>query len=107
MEKNIISRVINRFRPQNAVLDTSFLEAGWHSVSSTVEHYANDKYENSYSSIRAIANRFFTLRPYAIDDNGKPLTTPPNVIECLARPNQDMSGIDFRDALAVMTMVHD
>lgn len=107
MQNNIISRVINRFRPQNAVLDTSFLEAGWHSVNSTVEHYANDKYENSYSSIRAIANRFMTLRPHAIDANGKPMTTPPNVLECLARPNQDMSGIDFRDALAVMTMVHD
>ena len=48
-----------------------------------------------------------TLVPYAIDDNGKPLTTPPNVIEALSRPNQDMSGVDFRDALAVMTMVHD
>lgn len=107
MQNNIISRVINRFRPTNAVLDTSVLEAGWHTVGSTLEHYANDKYENGYSSIRAIANRFFTIRPYATDDNGKPIETPPNVINCLARPNQDMSGVDFRDAIAVMTMVHD
>lgn len=107
MQNNIISRVINRFRPTNAVLDTSVLEAGWHTVNATYNHFANDKYENGYSSIRAIANRYMTLRPYAIDDNGEPLAEPPNVIQCLARPNQDMSGIDFRDALAVMTMVHD
>lgn len=107
MQNNIISRFIDRFRPTNAILDTSVLEAGWHTVGSTIEHYTNDKYENGYSSIRAISNRFMTLRPYAIDANGAPMTTPPNVIECLARPNKDMSGIDFRDALAVMTMVHD
>lgn len=107
MQNNIISRVINRFRPTNAILDTSVLEAGWHTVNSTIEHYANDKYENGYSSIRAIANRYMTLRPYAIDGNGKPLEVVPNAIECLARPNEDMSGVDFRDALAVMTMVHD
>ena len=107
MQNNIISRVVNRFRPTNQVLDTSILDAGWHTVSSTIDHFDNDLYENSYSSIRAIANRFMTIRPYAIDDNGKPLTTTPNALACLARPNQDMSGVDFRDALAVMTMVHD
>jgi len=93
-------------KAQNAILDASDL-VGWHTVSSTMNLYASDKYENGYSSIRAIANRFMTLRPFAIDANGEPLTTPPNVINCLARPNQDMSGVDFRDALAVMTMVHD
>lgn len=107
MQNNIISRLLNRFRPQNAVLDTSMLEAGWHTVNSTLNHYGDDKYENGYASIRAIANRFMTIRPYAIDGNGKPLTTPPNVINVLARPNQDMSGVDFRDAMAVMSMVHD
>lgn len=107
MQENLLTRVLNSFRPKNAILDTSVLEAGWHSVSSTIEHYGDDRYENGYSSIRAIANRFMTIKPYAIDDNGKPLTTPPNVLNCLARPNQDMSGVDFRDALSVMTMVHD
>jgi len=107
LQNNIISRVRNLFRPSNAILDTSVLEAGWHTVNSTIEHYANDKYENGYSSIRAIANRYMTLRPFAIDANGKPLEVPPNVISCLARPNEDMSGVDFRDALAVMTLVHD
>lgn len=108
MKNNIISRVINSFRAQNTILDPSSLfGAGWHSVGSTLEHLKNDNYENGYSSIRAIANRFMTLQPYAIDDNGKPYETNPNVINCLARPNLDMSGVDFRDALAVMTLVHD
>ena len=107
MENNIISRFISKFRPTNAVLDVPLTEAGWHTVGSTVEHFRNDKYENGYSSIRAIANRYMTLVPYGIDDNGKPLATPPNAIQTLSRPNEDMSGVDFRDALAVMTMVHD
>lgn len=108
MKNNIISRVINSFRAQNTILDPSSLfGAGWHSVGATLDHLQNDRYENGYSSIRAIANRFMTLQPYAIDDNGKPYETNPNVINCLARPNLDMSGVDFRDALAVMTLVHD
>lgn len=74
---------------------------------STLSHYSDDRYENSYSSIRAIANRFMVLRPHAIDENGKKIDKTPDLINALARPNQDMSGVDFRDALAVMTMVHD
>lgn len=73
----------------------------------TLKHYHNDSYENGYSSIRAIADRFFVLRPYAIDENGEKVKDTPNVINSLSRPNVQMSGFDFRDALAVMTMVHD
>jgi len=71
----------------------------------TLNHWNNDAYENGYSSIRAISNRFMVLKPYAIDNNGKPLEKI-NVIDALARPNVQMSGVDFRDALAVFTMVH-
>lgn len=73
----------------------------------TLAHYNNDSYENGYPDIRAIANRFFTIKPYAIDANGKPLDKTPNALNCLARPNQQTSGVDFRDQLAVMTLVHD
>jgi phage portal protein BeeE len=104
---DFFNRLAKKPNPKNAILDTSVLEAGWHTVNQTMNHYVNDKYENGYSSIRAISNRFMTLRPYAIDPNGKPYTTPPNLINVLARPNQDMSGLDFRDTLAVMAMVHD
>jgi hypothetical protein len=71
-------------------------------------HYANDQYENGYPNIRAIANRFMVLRPVPLDlETGEPMKDTPNVISVLSRPNQDMSGVDFRDALAVLSMVHD
>lgn len=104
---NIFQRIINRVRPSNEILDLKDIPTGWQSIGGSYSHYRSDDYENGYSSIRAIANRFMVLVLNAIDDNGKPLTKSPNVINCLARPNQDMSGVDFRDALAVMTMVHD
>lgn len=105
MKNNFLTRLLNLNEPKNAILDLSSIEPGWHPVGGYLNHY-NDDYENGYSSIRAIANRYMVLRPYAIDDNGKPLTTTPNMINCLARPNKDMSGVDFRDAMAVMTLVH-
>ena len=108
MENNIISRIFGKRTPKvdNALLDLSAIEPGWHPVGA-YGHYRNDSYENGYSSIRAIANRFMVLKPFAVDEKLQPLKTPPNVINVLSRPNSDMSGIDFRDALAVMTMVHD
>lgn len=72
----------------------------------SMRHYANDQYENGYSSIRAIADRFMVIRPYAIGKDNQPLQPTPNVIDVISRPNSDMSPVDFRDAFAVMTMVH-
>ena len=109
MKDNLAKRLFNAIRPQNQTNDLPIVSLRAESFQSLREmtHYANDQYENGYSSIRAIANRFMVLRPSATDENGKPIAKTPNVINVLARPNQDMSGIDFRDALAVMTMVHD
>ena len=67
--------------------------------------YKGNTYDNTYPSIKAIANKFVTIRPYAIDSNGKPLDKA-RVIDKLYRPNKQMSAADFREALAVMTMVH-
>lgn len=67
--------------------------------------YKGNTYDNTYPSIKAIANKFVTIRPYAIDSNGKPLDKA-RVIDKLYRPNRQMSAADFREALAVMTMVH-
>lgn len=72
----------------------------------TMRHFANDNYENGYSAIQFIAKRFMKIRPYAIDNNGKPLDTNPNVINVLSRPEQNMSGVQFRKTLAVMSLVH-
>lgn len=120
MKDNLLTRLYHAVRPQSQSNDLPIVSLRAESFQSlrTLTHYANDQYENGYSSIRAIANRFMVIRTTAIDENGKPAYAKsvsgktlegqsPNVINVLSRPNSDMSGIDFRDALAVMTMVHD
>lgn len=72
---------------------------------STFAFYKGLSYENTYPSITKIANEFMTIRPYAIDDNGKPVQNV-KLIDKLYHPNQQMSSVDFREALAVMTLVH-
>lgn len=62
-------------------------------------------YDNVYPSVAKLANEFMTIRPYAIDANGAPVEQA-NVINALYHPNQQMSSTDFREALAVMTLVH-
>ena len=62
-------------------------------------------FDNTYPSVSKIANAFMEIRPYAIDQNGKPLQQVP-VIDKLYHPNQQMSSVDFRQALAVSTLAH-
>lgn len=110
MKDNLLTRLYHAVvPPKNQTNDLPIVSLRAESFQSlrTLTHYMNDQYENGYSSIRAIANRFMVLRPSGVDDNGKTVEPSPNVINVLSRPNSDMSGVDFRDALAVMTMVHD
>lgn len=62
-------------------------------------------YDNVYPSVAKLANEFMTIRPYAIDANGAPVEQA-NVVDKLYHPNQQMSSTDFREALAVTTLVH-
>lgn len=71
----------------------------------TYSFYKGNSYDNTYPSIKAIVNKFITIRPYAIDSNGKPLNRA-SVVDKLYHPNQQMSATDFREALAVMALVH-
>lgn len=109
MKHNILDHIFNRGRVHNQTNEFPIesLQAESFMSLRTMRHYANDQFENGYSSIRAIADRFMVIRPYAADKTGKPKSPSPNVINALSRPNSDMSGVDFRDALAVMTLVHD
>lgn len=61
-------------------------------------------FDNTYPSVSKIANAFMDIRPYAIDANGKPV--PATIIDKLYHPNQQMSSVDFRQALAVSTLSH-
>ncbi len=67
--------------------------------------YKGLTYDNTYPSISRIVNEFATIRPHAIDANGKPLQNV-RVINKLYHPNQQMSSMDFREALALMALVH-
>lgn len=109
MKENFITRLFGGKNARNETdnLPIESLASSSFDYLKTLKHYQNDQYENGYSSIRAIADRFFVIRPYAIDENGEKVKDTPNVINSLSRPNVQMSGFDFRDALAVMTMVHD
>ena len=80
---------------------------GWVTVGGTTTYdafKAND-YENAYPSISKIANRFMMISPVARDVNNEPVKNAP-ALEALYRPNKDMSSVDFREALAVMYLVH-
>lgn len=62
-------------------------------------------FDNTYPSVSKIANAFMEIRPYAIDQNGKPLQQMP-AVDKLYHPNQQMSSVDFRQALAVSALSH-
>lgn len=67
-------------------------------------YWKNLSYDNTYPAISKITREFSTIRPYAIDSNGKPVNQC-RLIDKLYHPNKQMSAIDFREALAVMTLV--
>ena len=80
---------------------------GWHESGkvNTLLHRGDNQLENGYGSIQAITKQFFNAVPYAIDAKGKRLKQS-NVTDILGHPNKDMSGLDFREALALMNLIH-
>lgn len=79
---------------------------GWHSVGvNTLEFYKENQYENGYGSIAKIVNTFMDIKPYTVDEKGEKVRS--NLQDKLYHPNQDMSSSDFREALAVMSLIHD
>lgn len=111
MKQNIFSRFFGSTNKTDNSLDLSAVQQdliGWHESNrvDTLRHYYNNQYENGYASINAIVNQFFQVVPYAVDANGKRLKQS-NLTDVLARPNVDMSGTKFREALGVFTLVHD
>lgn len=62
-------------------------------------------FDSTYASVKAIANAFVNIKPYAIDFNGTPLNNT-RLTDVLARPNSRMSGAEFREALATTLLTH-
>lgn len=96
---------IKAFEPMEGI-DLSNV-VGWHKVggSTSFGYYQDHQYENGYSSISKLANGFAAIEPYTIDKSGKSVAS--NVLDRIYTPNTDMSAYDFREALAVTTLVHD
>jgi len=92
------------------VLDTTQLQdVGWHALrpsgSTTYEIYKSNDYENVYPSVSKIVNAFMVIPPFAINEK-KDRVPKANAVEKLYHPNQQMSSLDFREALAVMYLIH-
>jgi len=96
-----ITKTVNEF----PAIDTR----GWHEVgmgiTTAFDYYKNNDYENAYPSITKIVNRFMKIAPYAIDEK-KETVRNARAVEKLYHPNQQMSSVDFREALGVMYLVH-
>lgn len=77
--------------------------ANWNPGYSLLNAYDADAYASVYPSITAIANEFMTIRPYAIDKNGKSVDA--SVINALYHPNKQDSSVAFFEKLAVSNLV--
>lgn len=79
---------------------------GWHATGiNTLEYYRDNQYENGYGSISKIVNTFMDIKPYTVNEKGDRVES--NLQTRLYHPNRDMSSSDFREALAVMSLIHD
>lgn len=67
--------------------------------------YDNDNYASIFPSVKAIANEFMKIQPYATDANGEPKNNIP-ALDALYRPNKLDSSVSFREKLAVMNLTH-
>lgn len=67
--------------------------------------YAQGSYDNTFPAITRIAQQFMTIPIHAIDANGRRVDRAP-ILDAIARPMLEMSGISFKEALAVMMLVH-
>lgn len=64
--------------------------------------YTADEYASQYPNIRAIANEYMTIRPHAIDGNGKQVPHP--ALDALYHPNKKDSSVLFAEKIAVSTL---
>lgn len=68
------------------------------------DHYKSDAYASVFPNVRAISNEFMTIRPFAIDGNGKEVAH--EAVQALYHPNQADSSVAFFEKIAVSTLVH-
>lgn len=71
-------------------------------MQSLFDCYEADEYASQYPNIRAIANEYMTIRPYAIGANGEPAKHP--ALDSLYHPNKSDSSVLFAEKVAVSTL---
>lgn len=103
---NPLKKLVNNFtgKPKmgaNYIGRPSFRESNPYGFFDICE---SDSYASAYPSIRAIANEYMTIRPFAIDANGEPQQNN-NIINALYHPNQLDSSVAFFEKIAVSTLV--
>lgn len=101
---NPLKKLVNNFKPKmgaNYIGRPSFRESNPYGFFDICE---SDSYASAYPSIRAIANEYMTIRPFAIDENGEPQQNN-NIINALYHPNQLDSSVAFFEKIAVSTLV--
>lgn len=81
-------------------------DLGWVEVASgsTYDRFKSNDYENAYPSITKINNKFMMIRPYTVNENSKPVDS--ELKNALYHPNILNSGVEFREALSLMYLVH-
>lgn len=82
----------------NAFPDIHRVNDGWHALSGSYTRFENDDYENVYGSASKIINRVADVSPYAINEK-KERVLNAVALDKTFKPNQQMSGYDFREAL--------
>lgn len=98
---NPISKIINAVKNFTIVRQRSFRD--YNPGYSMFNHYYSDAYASAYPNIRAIGDEYKTVRPFAIDANGKPISHP--IIDAIYHPNQLDSSVAFQEKVAVSTLV--
>lgn len=93
----------NIFKPQN---NHNFVGAPSFAQVNPYDFFRNkyhgEEYASVYPNIRAIANEYMGIEPYAVDGNGKPVKHP--AISAMYHPNQLDSSVAFFEKLAVSTL---
>lgn len=90
----------------NTKTKSAMTTCGSYGVNATMGCYRYGSYDNTFPNITRIAEAFAEVMPYAIDANGDRLTEQPRAIQTLYNPNKQMSGVEFFETIAVMSLVH-
>lgn len=75
------------------------------SMSGWWSHFTSDRYSGAYPNVRAIADEYMQVMPFAIDNNGKPVQDH-YITNVLFHPNTIDSGPMFEKKIAVSTLVN-